>query len=52
MSTLVPSTEALSWGWEARWEGGWVILRPVPSEGGAGGAFERGQNKDIEEKAS
>ena len=41
MSTLVPRTEALSWGWEARGEGGWVIVRPVPGEGGAGGALLR-----------
>lgn len=32
LSTLVLSTEALSWGWEARWKGGWVIVRPIKRE--------------------
>lgn len=32
MSTLVLNTEALSWGWEARWKGGWVIVRPIKRE--------------------
>ena len=42
METLhISRLSRMSWGWEARWEGGWVIVRPVPGEGGAGGALLR-----------